>query len=153
MTLNHHHDDDLQDLMGQEQQRDGRSEMKPLNLDHLSQGELDVPVKRQQYHGGGGASSNSSCLRLCCAYLAYLCEYAPRCCCCLGIVALVVPTYLLVVTVFFNPTEHFGVDTDYTGIKSTYEFTLGKIDHWYVCIPYTVRHGPHTMMNYVHISP
>ena len=133
MTLNHHHDDDLHDLMAEQQQQqrggrghDGRSEMKPLNLDHLSQGELDVPVKRSHRSGGG----SNSCFRFCCAYLAYLCDYAPRFCCCVGMLALVIPTYLLVVTVFFNPTEHFGIDTDYTGITSTYDLTLGKIDHW-----------------------
>lgn len=119
-------DDDLNDLIGNEEAR-GKSQMRPLNLDSLSQGDLDVPVKRT-------AAPSYSCLSLCCAYLSYCCDLAPRCCWCLGVLALLLPTYLLLVAVFFNPTEHFGLVNDFSTVSSSYDLTLGKIDHWYVLV-------------------
>jgi hypothetical protein len=66
-----------------------------------------------------------------CAYAAYTCEYAPRFCLTIAIVALIIPSYLLVMGLFANPTEHFGViPHDYTGIQSKYDFTVKDIDHW-----------------------
>jgi hypothetical protein len=120
-------EDDLSDLIGSEGGTD-RSQMKPLNLDHLAEGELDVPVKRT----AGGSGSDCSLVKLCCAYVAYACDYAPKCCWTIGIAALVVPAYFLMMAVFFNPTEHFGVVNDYSEITSQYDLTIGKIDHWYV---------------------
>ncbi len=120
-------DDDINDLIESEGMvnQQSRSEMKPLNLDHLSQGELDVPVKRTVSHECGF-------FKLCCAYIAYMCDYAPNCCWAIGVAALVVPSYFLIVAVFFNPTEHFGIVNDYSEVNSQYDLTLGKIDHWYV---------------------
>lgn len=120
-------DEDLHDLIdGGAKNGSSRSEMKPLNLEHLAQGELDVPIKRTTNPG-------NPCVRLCCAYIAYACDYAPKFCFTLGMVALLVPMYFLIVAVFFNPTEHFGVvPNDYSGITSQYDLTVGKIDHWYV---------------------
>jgi hypothetical protein len=48
----------------------------------------------------------------------------------LGVLALVISSYLLVMAVFLNPTEHFGIVNDYTDITSQYDLSLGKIDHW-----------------------
>jgi hypothetical protein len=122
-------DEDLNDLIdGSEENGETRSQMKPLNLDHLAEGELDVPVKRTS-----GGHDCSSLLRLFCAYVVYMCDYAPpKFCWAIGIAALLVPTYFLMMAVFFNPTEHFGVVNDYSGITSQYDLTVGKIDHWYV---------------------
>jgi hypothetical protein len=117
-------DDDLHDLLPADGYKNDHSQMQPLNLDHLSQGELDVPVKYQQ-------GPSCSLLSLCCAYLTYACEYAPRFCCTLGVLGLLVPSYFLVMAVFLNPTEHFGtVVHDYSSIQSQYDLTVGNIDHW-----------------------
>jgi hypothetical protein len=65
------------------------------------------------------------------AYITYTCQYAPRLCWTLSIIALLIPSYLLIFGVFFNPTEHFGViEHDFTNIKSLYDFTMKDIDHW-----------------------
>lgn len=127
MTVSKLGDDDISDLIEPEDAANAgsRSEMKPLNLDHLSQGELDVPVKRS-----GGNVNDCSLCKLCCAYILYMCEYAPTCCWAIGIALLLVPSYFLVVAVFFNPTEHFGMVHDYTDINSQYDLSVGKIDHW-----------------------
>ena len=128
-------DDDLNDLIGSSGEKNngvggsGKSAMKPLNLDHLAEGELDVPVKRT-YNNNNSSNYNCSFLRLCCAYVAYLCDYAPKCCFTLAVVALLIPAYFLMMAVVFNPTEHFGVVNDYSGIQSQYDLTVGKIDHW-----------------------
>lgn len=122
-------DDDLHDLIGSAG-NDGnngkKSEMKPFNLEHLSEGNLDIPIKRSR--------SNQQCglLKLCCAYISYACDYAPKFCWGVGIVALLIPAYFLVMAVFFNPTEHFGMVHDYSEINSQYDLTVGKIDHWCV---------------------
>lgn len=128
MTSRFGGDDDLNDLIGSGGGENGetRSQMKPLNLDHLAEGELDVPVKRSR----GGAGNDCSLLKLLCAYIAYTCDYAPRTCWAIGVAALLVPTYFLMMAVFFNPTEHFGIVNDYTDITSQYDLTIGKIDHW-----------------------
>lgn len=127
MTVSKLGDDDINDLIETEDMANqgAKSEMKPLNLDHLSQGELDVPVKRT-----GGNVNDCSLCKLCCAYMIYMCEYAPTCCWAIGLALLLVPSYFLVMAVFFNPTEHFGVMHDYTDINSQYDLSLGKIDHW-----------------------
>jgi hypothetical protein len=114
-------DDDLTDLLGGAAGNNG-SEMAPLNLDHSSQGELDVSTKAR--------GSSCSLVTLCCAYSSYFCEYAPRFCLTFAVIALVIPSYFLIMGVFFNPTEHFGVINDYTNVNSQYDLTVGKIDHW-----------------------
>jgi len=134
-------DDDLHDLIGHGQGEDSSSfssssssEMKPLNLDHLSQGKLDVPVVRRTSSGQNSGSFDFGifpCFQLCCAYLMYCCDYAPRFCWCLGIIILLFCVYALVVGVFFNPTEHFGtIDNDYLDLTSKYDLTMKDIKHW-----------------------
>ena len=56
-------DADLNDLLPDNGASSSRREMQPLNLEHLSQGELDVPVKYQQ-------SNQCSICALCCAYFS-----------------------------------------------------------------------------------
>jgi hypothetical protein len=65
------------------------------------------------------------------AYVTYTCQYAPRLCWTLAAIALFIPSYLLLMGVIFNPTEHFGViEHDFTNVQSQYDFTLKDIDHW-----------------------
>jgi hypothetical protein len=91
----------------------------------LSQGELDVPIRRSN-----NPNNNCSFFALCCAYCGYACEYAPGCCSTLAFIALIIPTYFLIVAIL-NPTENFGVvKNDYTDIQSQYDLSIGKIDHW-----------------------
>jgi hypothetical protein len=123
---NSNNDDDLNDILGSA--NGGNSEMAPLNLESLSEGNLDVPVKRSG--SGGGNNPCFNLLSLCCLYMSYCCEYAPKCCCGLAMVALVVPAYFIVMTLL-NSTEQFGVVAhDYTSITSQYDLSIGKIDHW-----------------------
>jgi hypothetical protein len=131
MGRNNNDDDDLNDILDTHKTKGGgkatRSEMAPLNLESLSEGNLDVPVKRS---AGGGGNPCFNLLSLSCLYMSYCCEYAPKCCCGLAILALVVPAYFIVMTLL-NPTELFGVvANDYTSITSQYDLSVGKIDHW-----------------------
>lgn len=65
------------------------------------------------------------------AYATYTCQYAPKLCWTVATIALLVPSYLLIVGVFFNPTEHFGViEHDFTNVQSQYDFSIKNIDHW-----------------------
>ena len=121
-------DADLHDLLGTDDHQGAANgiEMTPLNLDQLSEGKLDVPVKRRH--------ADATVLDLGIAYCTYLCDFAPKCCFILGIVAIVIPAYMLVMAVFLNPTEHFGEITNdyhnYADITSRYDFDIKNIDHW-----------------------
>jgi hypothetical protein len=104
----HDEDADLQDLLGADKDN------------AVSEQDIRRPSK-----------PSYSILELVCAYCSYTCEYAPRCCLFLGVVALLAPAYFLVMAVFLNPTEHFGViANDYTGITSRLDLSIGKVDHW-----------------------
>lgn len=119
-------DEDLNDLLKDGKTDNYSSQMQPLNLDHLSQGELDVPVKRYNHQ-----APPCSILGLGFAYLSFACDYAPRFCCTLAIAGLIAPAYFLVMAVFLNPTENFGiVKHDFTSIQSQYDLSVGNIDHW-----------------------
>lgn len=123
---NENDDDDLIDLLVETRNGNGNAssvEMTPLNLDHLSEGKLDVPVQRRY--------ANPGICQLACAYVSYTCDYAPKCCFTLALVLLLVPLYFLVANVWLNPTEEFGfIANDYSGIQSSYDLSVGKIDHW-----------------------
>jgi hypothetical protein len=111
-------DEDLKDLL--DGTKRGNEETEPLNLDQLKEGNLDVPVKR----------SSPPIFQLCCAYLAYMCEYAPRCCLCLACLGVIIPLFFIIQAAF-NPTETYGVIShDYSDILSKYDLDIGKIDHW-----------------------
>mmetsp|Transcript_12256 Transcript_12256/g.19338 ORF Transcript_12256/g.19338 Transcript_12256/m.19338 type:complete len:471 (+) Transcript_12256:163-1575(+) len=126
-TENGNNDDDLNDILDTYKSNGNDSEMAPLNLESLSEGNLDVPVKRS---GSGGGNPCYNLLSLCCLYMSYCCEFAPKCCCGLAMLAIVVPAYFIVMTLL-NPTEQFGiVANDYTSITSQYDLSVGKIDHW-----------------------
>ncbi|KAG7346889.1 hypothetical protein IV203_005958 [Nitzschia inconspicua] len=65
------------------------------------------------------------------AYITYTCQYAPKLCWTLAAIALVVASYILLIGVFFNPTEQFGViEHDFTNVRSQYDFSLKDIKHW-----------------------
>jgi hypothetical protein len=65
------------------------------------------------------------------AYVTYTCQYNPTLCWTLAIFALLIPSYLLIVGVFLNPTEHFGViEHDFTNVTSKYDLAIKDIDHW-----------------------
>lgn len=122
-------DDDLDDLLHNHGgvTTDDNQERVPLNLDDLSRGQLDVPVKKSSR---SAPSFCSNLMSLCCAYVMYIFDFAPRLCWCIGIVLLIVPSYLIVAAIL-NPVEHFGViSNDYSEITSEHDFSLGKIDHW-----------------------
>jgi hypothetical protein len=110
-------DSDLEDLL---QHKGGETvESAPLNLDHLTKGQLDVPRRT-----GPGLTVLAS------AHCRYLCYMYPRCCGCMSIVAFVLAMFLMVGSML-NPTETFGViNNDYTTVQSEYDLKLGKIDHW-----------------------
>ena len=112
-------DSDLEDLL---QHKGGETvEMAPLNLDHLTKGQLDVP--RRTFAGPGMTTVAS-------AHCKYLCYMYPKSCGCLSVVGVGMVMIFLIGAVL-NPTETFGViKNDYTNIQSEYDLSLGKIDHW-----------------------
>jgi hypothetical protein len=116
----HDEDADLQDLLGAyKDNADQKNQMKPFDLD-MSEQDIRRPSK-----------PSYSILELVFAYCSYTCEHAPRFCFFLGVVALVVPTYFVIIDFFLDPTEHFGViANDYTGITSKYDLSIGQVDHW-----------------------
>eukprot|EP00546_Thalassionema_frauenfeldii_P014614 CAMPEP_0178930140 /NCGR_PEP_ID=MMETSP0786-20121207/21046_1 /TAXON_ID=186022 /ORGANISM="Thalassionema frauenfeldii, Strain CCMP 1798" /LENGTH=700 /DNA_ID=CAMNT_0020606587 /DNA_START=294 /DNA_END=2396 /DNA_ORIENTATION=- len=111
-------DADLEDLL--DHKTDGTEET-PLDLDHLTKGQLDVPRSRYSSPGLGSLVS---------AHCRYLCYMYPRCCGCVsvGTVALVM---FFLIGLILDPKDTYGViKNDYTNIQSEYDLSLGKIDHW-----------------------
>jgi hypothetical protein len=110
-------DSDMEGLLVADQ----KNQMKPFNVDTSDR---DRGLRRP-------TKPSYSILELVFAYCSYTCVYAPRLCLFLGVVALLVPTYFVIIDVFLNPTEHFGViANDYTDITSRYDLSIGKVDHW-----------------------
>ena len=140
----HDDDSDLHDLLkgdGSHQNTNANSnnnnkngnsdvELTPLNLEHLET-ELERPIRGRSASSSSSSSSPlSTCLTLFCAYATYMCEYTPKLCLTLALIALVIPTYFLV-SAILNPTEQYGIiRNDYTNIQSEFDLTVGKIDHW-----------------------
>jgi len=78
-------------------------------------------------------SSCSSLWVLLTSYVTYTWQYAPKICWTLSILAILFPSYLIVVDVFFNPTDNFGfISNDYTNInlQSNFDLKMKDIDHW-----------------------
>jgi hypothetical protein len=122
-------DSDLEDLLSHQQEGTATTTTAPLNLDHLTRGQLDVsPRKASDNRRSGGFLA--SVLSYFSAWFSYMCYAYPRLCSCLTIGCVCVGMFLFVNAVF-NPTETFGViPHDWTNIQSQYDLDLGKIDHW-----------------------
>jgi len=113
-------DSDLEDLL-QHKGGDGGTKEAPLNLDHLTKGQLDVPHR---------SSSSPSIGDVLSAHCRYLCYMYPKCCGCVSVssVALVM---IFFIGILVDPSRTFGdIKNDYSAITSEYDLTLGKIDHW-----------------------
>ena len=110
-------DSDLEDLL---QHKGGETvESAPLNLDHLTKGQFDVPRR-----SGPGLTALAS------AHCRYLCYMYPRCCGTISVMAVAFAMFMFIGSLV-NPTETFGVITnDWTTMKSQYDLKVGKIDHW-----------------------
>lgn len=150
MNGNNDHDDaDIADLV--DDNGNGKIlEMAPLNSSgensNVNGRSWEGPKRNGLEEAGmlkpGGPSSSSSngdiqlnCCSplgsLICAYIIYTCDYAPRTCWTIGILLLLISSYLLIVGVLANPTEHFGViQNDFSDIQSMYDFKMKDIDHW-----------------------
>lgn len=115
-------DSDLEDLLSHNKSGSNGVEEAPLNLDHLTQGQLDVPKRRSTYSPGIGSIVSMHCSYLCYAY--------PRLCGCItfGVIGAVM---FVLMNAVLNPTETFGViANDYSAITSQYDLSMNKIDHW-----------------------
>jgi hypothetical protein len=102
-------------------------EMTPLNLDHLTKGQLDVtskPTRTSDTTAGGGFCA---LLQASCTYIAYVHPFLCSACALLSIA-------LLLFTLFntiMNPTLEYGnVFEDFSSVKSQFDLSQGKIDHW-----------------------
>ena len=121
-------DDILKTYLPDGNSKNHNEEMAPLNLEKLSEGNIDVPVKNRNYNNAPNVCF--SLFSYVCLYSSYICEYAPKLCCGLATILLIVPAYFIILAIF-NPTENFGyVANDYTSITSQYDLSVGKIDHW-----------------------
>ena len=129
------HDADLDDLLEESATANSPSkqehlEMAPLNLDHLTMGQLDVltssSVKKQ--------SESNTTLISPLHYIQGLCLYCayanPRICSCM-VVGMIISVIFLLSFSIMNPTFYLGeIQQDLTNIKSSYDLQLGQIDHW-----------------------
>ena len=132
-----HHDADLEDLLEEsanspslKSEKQEHLEMAPLNLDHLTMGQLDVVtssrVKKQ--------SESTSTLINPLQYIRGLCLYCayahPRICSCL-VLGMIFSVIVLVSFSIMNPTFYLGeIKEDFSNIKSSFDLKLGQIDHW-----------------------
>jgi len=150
-------DSDLADLL---HHQDGRSQphehgTKPMNLDHVTQGKQEFDrsnvskprSSRMQNlyrdygynnghsgaygtNGGGKASVLTTAIDYLAAYISIMCYYYPNVGSCLAILAVVLILFFLA-NLILNPSEEFGViHHDFTTIRSKYDASVAKIDHW-----------------------
>ena len=116
-------DSDLEDLLSHKE-GDHHLEHAPLNLDHLTKGQLDVPSSSSRHKRSLSITAYAS------AWISYMCYAHPKCCSAL-LVVLITLGMIVLVNVVVNPTKTFGViPYDYSNIQSEYDLSIGKIDHW-----------------------
>lgn len=133
------HDADLDDLLEEsaianspslKSEKQEHLEMAPLNLDHLTMGQLDVltssSVKKQ--------SESNTTLISPLHYIQGLCLYCayahPRICSCM-VMAMIISVIFFLSFSIMNPTFYLGeIQQDLTNIKSSFDLQLGQIDHW-----------------------
>lgn len=125
-------DSDLDDLLAGGKAGDS-TETAPLNLDHLTQGKLDVPRRQAHFN----AMSMTDVVS---AYCNYFCYQYPVLCTCFAL-SFILLFVVILVNATLNPTEEFGVikqdfseigvkEHDITNIRSEFDLKMGKIDHW-----------------------
>lgn len=134
-------DSDLSDLLGDVDEngntnkdtsngnyrKPGNIEMAALNLDHLTQGKLDMSK--------GGTRPFPSIRQIplldyVSSYMSMLCYYYPVMCGFFFFFA-VSTIMMLLGNMVLNPTEEFGViKHDHSNIQSKYDLSMGEIDHW-----------------------
>jgi hypothetical protein len=134
-------DSDLSDLLGDVDEngntnkgtsngsygKPGNIEMAALNLDHLTQGKLDM--------SNGGTRPFPSIRQIplldyVSSYISMLCYYYPVMC---GFFFffMISSIMMLLGNMVLNPTEEFGViKHDHSNIQSKYDLSMGEIDHW-----------------------
>jgi hypothetical protein len=134
-------DSDLSDLLGDVDEngdtnkgssngnygKPGNIEMAALNLDHLTQGKLDM--------SNGGTRPFPSIRQIplldyVSSYISMLCYYYPVMC---GFFFffMISTIMMLLGNMVLNPTEEFGViKHDHSNIQSAYDLSMGEIDHW-----------------------
>mmetsp|Transcript_11332 Transcript_11332/g.12657 ORF Transcript_11332/g.12657 Transcript_11332/m.12657 type:complete len:676 (+) Transcript_11332:92-2119(+) len=113
-------DSDLDDLL-QHKVGDGGIEEAPLDLDHLTKGQLDVPHRSSSSPGIGDLIST---------HCRFLCYMYPKCCACVSVSSVALVMFFFI-GILLDPTRDFGnIKNDYTAITSKYDLDLGKIDHW-----------------------
>lgn len=122
-----------------------------MNLDHVTQGKQEFDRSKvsksrssrmqnfyQDYgynngkamNGEGKASVLTTAIDYLAAYISIMCYYYPNVCSCLAILAVGLIICFLT-NLILNPVEEFGViHHDFTTIRSKYETSLAKIDHW-----------------------
>jgi hypothetical protein len=71
-----------------------------------------------------------SCLQYCTAYVSLVCYYHPWVCSSIA-VAMGLALMLALVNAVFNPVATYGVmQHDHSNIRSKYDLSMNKIDHW-----------------------
>ena len=112
-------DTDLDDLISKNSNGTGDSvETPPLNLDHLTKGQIDVTPR---------VSRSPGVCSLVSAHCNYLCFAYPRTCSCLTIVGIGLFMFFVLGSMI-NPTERFGViDESHLQVE---HLDTSKIDHW-----------------------
>jgi hypothetical protein len=136
-TPGEEHDADLDDLLETPSpstylstSKQQHLEMAPLNLDHLTKGQLDVTVTPPS----GRKASNESHLLNPLHYIQAVCTYFayshPRLCSCM-VMVVIVSAILLVSFSIMNPTYIVGeIKEDFSNIQSSFDLKQGQIDHW-----------------------
>jgi len=120
-------DADLDDLLEEEeengmyQKRHDHLEMTPLNLDHLTKGQLDVTTRKSPRKSSSSHNTDfCTLLQGSCTYIAYA---HPRFCSCCAVTTIILVLCTLVGSIM-NPTSHYG------DVSSQFDLQQGKIDHW-----------------------
>lgn len=128
------HDADLDDLLEEASpsssgEKQEHLEMAPLNLDHLTMGQLDVTPPSVKKHSNGESTLINPLLYI--QGVCLFCAYAhPRLCSGL-VVTMIVSCLFLVSFCIMNPTLYLGeIKEDFSNIQSSFDLKLGQIDHW-----------------------
>mmetsp|Transcript_12535 Transcript_12535/g.35591 ORF Transcript_12535/g.35591 Transcript_12535/m.35591 type:complete len:504 (-) Transcript_12535:11-1522(-) len=108
-------------------------EMAPLTAAKNVQDENDLnDVSDDLNLASIGAPCGNACA-LMGAFVSYSIQYSPRTFWVIAIFLLIVPSYYVIVDVFFNPIEHFGeIGHDYSNLnlQSNFDSQMRNIEHW-----------------------
>mmetsp|Transcript_30351 Transcript_30351/g.44061 ORF Transcript_30351/g.44061 Transcript_30351/m.44061 type:complete len:531 (+) Transcript_30351:205-1797(+) len=118
-------DSDLEDLLSSATTSPATTTNVNIDLDHLTR-DGDLPKRRHYQTHNPSVSPLLFCYASCCSF-----AYASPCTCVCLVIGATIVVILALINVTLNPTTAIGVvQHDYTNVQSSFQLSMGNIDHW-----------------------